>query len=203
MPPSALWSQTQEVSHLYPVYNTDGVATSGIKEWKTTTADATIVTDASEAVTWNAGWYVVTGNITLSKGAVCQGDVHLILADGTNPPTTVIAKDRTDDTDIASQLAGKQYVKIEEITLDDIKADAIAEITTAGQGIQNENLNNWINAAIHDINAAGTDTKEKVDDIKGQILDVIYFFLDGKAEGDAAGYQRAKDELPTDAEDAA
>ncbi|MCQ2328771.1 MAG: hypothetical protein MJZ59_05450 [Paludibacteraceae bacterium] len=78
------------------------------------------------------------------------------------------------------------------------KADAIAEIQTAGQGIQNTEMNNWINGAITDINAAGTDTKEKVDNIKTQILSMIQLFQDGKAEGDAAGYQRAQDELPTE-----
>lgn len=149
MPPSALWSQTQEVSHLYPVYNTDGVATSGIKEWKTTTADATIVADASEAVTWNAGWYVVTGNITLSKGAVCQGDVHLILADG----ATLTAK-------------------------------GFYEFPTRVPGIQVSGNDNSL-----------TIYAQSTGDQMGQLI--------ASGGGNAAGYQRAKDELPTDAEDAA
>ncbi|MCQ2304153.1 MAG: hypothetical protein MJZ97_04060 [Bacteroidales bacterium] len=42
-----------------------------------------IIMNASEQVTWSAGWYVVQGaDITLAKGAVCNGAVHLILADG-------------------------------------------------------------------------------------------------------------------------
>lgn len=83
MASTGLWAETQNVSYLYPVYNTDGVPTSGIKEWKTASVDATVVTDASEQVTWTAGWYVVTGtNVTLSKGAICAGNVNLILADG-------------------------------------------------------------------------------------------------------------------------
>ena len=81
MASTGLWAET--VDYLYPVYNTDGVPTSGIKEWKTASVDAIVVTDASEPVTWNAGWYVVTGtNVTLSKGAICAGNVNLILADG-------------------------------------------------------------------------------------------------------------------------
>ena len=85
MASTGMWAET--VDYLYPVYNTDGVPTSGIKEWKTASVDATVVTDASEQVTWGTTgtttWYVVTGaDVTLSKGAVCQGDVHLILADG-------------------------------------------------------------------------------------------------------------------------
>ena len=74
------------------------------------------------------------------------------------------------------------------------KADAVAEIQTAGQGIQNTEMNNWINGAITDINAAGTDTKEKVDNIKNQILSMIQLFQDGKAEGKA----EAQAELPTE-----
>ena len=48
------------------------------------TADnVSIIMNASEQATWNAGWYVVQGaDITLAKGAVCNGEVHLILADG-------------------------------------------------------------------------------------------------------------------------
>ena len=52
-----------------------------------TTVDAAVVTDADELVTWGAAgtttWYVVTGTeVTLSEGAICVGDVRLILADG-------------------------------------------------------------------------------------------------------------------------
>ncbi|MCQ2309434.1 MAG: carbohydrate-binding domain-containing protein [Bacteroidales bacterium] len=45
--------------------------------------NVSIIRNASEKVTWSAGWYVVQGaDITLAKGAVCNGEVHLILADG-------------------------------------------------------------------------------------------------------------------------
>ena len=40
------------------------------------------VTDSSTSVTWDNGWYYVTGNVTLSKGAVVNGKVSLILCDG-------------------------------------------------------------------------------------------------------------------------
>lgn len=81
-----LWAETQTVSYLYPVYNTDGVPTSGIKEWQTGVVEATVVEASSSSVYWGqygkSTWYVVTGNVTLSEGAICTGDVHLILADG-------------------------------------------------------------------------------------------------------------------------
>lgn len=77
---AGLWAQeTQKVSYLYPVYNTANDPTSGIKEWLTESVDATEVKDAGEVVTWKAGWYVVSGNVTFENGAVCEGAVHLIL----------------------------------------------------------------------------------------------------------------------------
>lgn len=92
MASTGLWAQeTQNVSYLYPVYNIDGVPTSGIKEWKTASVDATVVTDASEPVSWNAGWYVVLGNDVQTSGLSCpHGDVHLILADGAKLTTNVV-----------------------------------------------------------------------------------------------------------------
>ena len=85
MASTGMWAET--VDYLYPVYNTDGVPTSGIKEWKTASVDATVVEDAATPVTWGTAgettWYVVTGtDVTLSQGAICSGNVNLILADG-------------------------------------------------------------------------------------------------------------------------
>ncbi len=73
---------TQVVSYYYPVYNTDGVAASGIKEWKKASVEATKVKSSNSRITWNAGWYVVTGEVTLAQGVDCTGAVHLILANG-------------------------------------------------------------------------------------------------------------------------
>jgi len=72
-----------EISYQYPVYNDDD-ATKGIKEWKTSTAACEVITNSDTRVTWEAGWYVVNGNITISGGAVVNGEVHLILADDCN-----------------------------------------------------------------------------------------------------------------------
>ena len=66
---------------------------------------------------------------------------------------------------------------------EDAKVQAIANITNARQGIQNENLNRWIDGAIKDIQNGGPDATPGIDEIKNQILTVINFFKDGKAEG--------------------
>ena len=41
---------------------------------------ATVVT--SNSTTWNDGWYVVNGDVTINTRVTVIGDVHLILADG-------------------------------------------------------------------------------------------------------------------------
>ena len=84
MASTGLWAQERkEVSYLYPVYNTEDVPASGIKEWKTAERDADILTSSDSQVTLSNQWYVITGdNVTYAKGLVCKGNVNLILADG-------------------------------------------------------------------------------------------------------------------------
>ncbi|MCQ2313491.1 MAG: hypothetical protein MJZ84_08625, partial [Paludibacteraceae bacterium] len=74
------------VPYIAPVYNTEGDVTSGIARWDTLTcAEYKVVENATEAVTWGVAgdttWYVVKDTISLAKGAICAGDVRLILAD--------------------------------------------------------------------------------------------------------------------------
>ena len=81
---TGLWAQERkEVSYLYPVYNTEDVPASGIKEWATEEREAIILTGSDSQFTLSNQWYVITGdNVTYPKGLICNGDVHLILADG-------------------------------------------------------------------------------------------------------------------------
>ena len=68
---TALWAQT-----------IDNVAYIDAIGQPQTADNVNIIGNASEPVTWFAGWYVVQGaDITLTKGAVCNGAVNLILAD--------------------------------------------------------------------------------------------------------------------------
>ena len=61
------------------------------------TVDAIVVTDADEPVIWGTAgkttWYVCEGAILLKGGAICQGDVHLIICQGLLTATGI-----TDDT---------------------------------------------------------------------------------------------------------
>ena len=73
--------------YVYPVYNAPNDVIKGIEKWETGKVSAIEVTSSTEPVTWGeAGkttWYVVTSeDVTLSQGAICYGDVRLILADG-------------------------------------------------------------------------------------------------------------------------
>ncbi len=89
-----LWAETQTVPYRYPVYNIDGDATSGVKEWKDGSAEAIRIT-GSESVLGKAGtetWYYVdclefteiktdSISITIKNGLDIKGTVHLILCD--------------------------------------------------------------------------------------------------------------------------
>ena len=404
MASTTLWAETKNVSYRYPVYNTDGVPTSGIKEWKTAECTAIVLTSSSDKVTLYEPWYVITGtdDVQCYKGIVILGNVSLILADGAkltvtgdiskagiqvsgegnsltiygqdnqsgqlittgtsyaagiggekggsgsnitinggaitatggthaagigggdsgygsniiinggkvtanggnraagigggangkgsniiinggtvtakggdraagigggqlgsssnifiakdciikadnnDPPTTAITNT---GGDLASSLAGSQYVNIEidlnilkknaideinkaidgvtdedvhaiaekaitdinnatsegdintikEKALVDIaKAEAIAEILSASQGIKNTELNNWIDAAIKEIKIGSPDATPSIDDIKDQILYMINLFQNGKAEGksDVLGTMGTEQEGP-------
>ena len=46
------------------------------------TENCTVVESNTEAVTWNAGWYVVNSTVTISEPVTVNGAVNLILADG-------------------------------------------------------------------------------------------------------------------------
>lgn len=65
---------------------------------------------------------------------------------------------------------------------EDAKVQTIADITNARQGIQNENLNKWIDGAIKDIQNGGPDATPGIDEIKEEVLNLIHFFKEGKAE---------------------
>ena len=51
-------------------------------EWKTSTQNNyTPITESSKPTTWNGGWYVVNGAVTIGSRVTVSGEVHLILAD--------------------------------------------------------------------------------------------------------------------------
>lgn len=55
----------------------------GVVVYSTQTASGCVpVTDSSGEVTWDAGWYVVNGAVSISEPITVNGDVNLILADG-------------------------------------------------------------------------------------------------------------------------
>ena len=50
--------------------------------YESKTETCTLVENSAEAVTWTAGWYAVSGTVTISEPITVNGEVHLILADG-------------------------------------------------------------------------------------------------------------------------
>ena len=50
--------------------------------YESKTETCTLVENSAEAVTWTAGWYAVSGNVTISEPITVTGAVNLILTDG-------------------------------------------------------------------------------------------------------------------------
>ena len=78
----------------------DGVSyldASGVTQ---TCATATEVTDSDSEVTWNAGWYVVQGTVTISSNVTVKGDVHLILADNCSLTSKTIRVKASDNASL-------------------------------------------------------------------------------------------------------
>ena len=50
--------------------------------YESKTETCTLVENSAEAVTWTAGWYAVSGTVTISEPITVSGEVNLILADG-------------------------------------------------------------------------------------------------------------------------
>ncbi len=50
--------------------------------YESKTETCTLVENSAEAVTWTAGWYAVSGTVTIDQPITVTGAVHLILTDG-------------------------------------------------------------------------------------------------------------------------
>ena len=51
---------------------------------KTADQDPVVVANSDADVTWNAGWYTVSGDVTITGNVTLGADTHLILQDGAN-----------------------------------------------------------------------------------------------------------------------
>ena len=50
--------------------------------YESKTETCTLVENSAEAVTWTAGWYAVSGTVTIDQPITVTGAVNLILTDG-------------------------------------------------------------------------------------------------------------------------
>ena len=67
-----------EVSADYQEASWDGSQVT----YESKTETCTLVENSAEAVTWTAGWYAVSGTVTIDQPITVSGDVSLILTDG-------------------------------------------------------------------------------------------------------------------------
>ncbi len=69
-------AETVSVSYQEASWNGSEVTYTGKTE------NCTSVESSTEAVTWNAGWYVINSTVTISEPITVSGEVNLILGDG-------------------------------------------------------------------------------------------------------------------------
>ncbi len=102
-------------------------------------------------------------------------------------------KDVTDEDilTIASQAKTAINAASTEETVNSIKTftltkiNALVLIQTARQGIQNEEINSWIDGAFNDIKNGGPDATPGIDEIREKIMAIIKSVQIGKEEGKA------------------
>ena len=113
------------------------------------------------------------------KDAVAE--IELAIEGVTDEDILAIAEKAKQDINAAKTEEAINSIK----TFATAKINALALIQTTRQGIQNEEINKWIDGAFNDIKNGGPDATPGIDEIKNQILTVIKFFKEGKAEAKA------------------
>ena len=108
-------------------------------------------------------------------------EIDYAIKDVTDEDILTIASQAKTDINAASAEKDVNSFKTFALT----KINALVQIQTTRQGIQNEEINSWIDGAFNDIKNGGPDATPGIDEIKDQILTVIKFFKEGKAEAKA------------------
>ena len=101
----AVTAHAEEVTGVTYLYYADQAAAIA-QTPSTGTANCTKVEASSEVVTWNSGWYVVNGDVTISARVDIVGEVNLILADGATLTTTACINTNSATLNIYGQTLG-------------------------------------------------------------------------------------------------
>ncbi|MCQ2324275.1 MAG: hypothetical protein MJZ53_05435 [Paludibacteraceae bacterium] len=97
--------------------------------------------------------------------------------------TDILGVANTAETQIGEAATEEVVTSIKTFAL--TKINALVLIQTARQGIQNEEINKWIDAAFNDILRGGPDATPGIDEIREKIMTVITSVQIGKEEGQA------------------
>lgn len=108
-------------------------------------------------------------------------EIDYAIKDVTDEDILTVAEKAKQDINAAKTEEDVNSLKTFALT----KINALDLIQTTRQGIQNEEINSWIDGAFNDIKNGGPDATPGIDEIKNQILTVIKFFKEGKAEAKA------------------
>ncbi|MCQ2286237.1 MAG: DUF1542 domain-containing protein [Bacteroidales bacterium] len=126
----------------------------------------------------------ITDNQSLpEEQAKAIDEIDLAIVGVTDEDILAIAEKAKQDINAAKTEEAVNSIKTFALT----KINALVLIQTARQGIQNEEINKWIDAAFNDILRGGPDATPGIDEIRDKIMTVITSVQIGKEEGKAEG----------------
>lgn len=108
-------------------------------------------------------------------------EIELAIVGVTNTDILAIAEKVKQDINAAATEEAVNSIKTFALT----KINALVLIQTTRQGIQNEEINKWIDADFNDILRGGPDATPGIDEIREKIMTVITSVQIGKEEGQA------------------
>ncbi|MCQ2075614.1 MAG: hypothetical protein MJZ20_01065 [Bacteroidaceae bacterium] len=108
-------------------------------------------------------------------------EIELAIENVTDEDILAIAEKAKQDINAAATEEVVISIKTFALT----KINALVLIQTTRQGIQNEEINSWIDGAFNDIKTGGPDATPGIDEIREKIMAIIKSVQIGKEEGKA------------------
>ena len=108
-------------------------------------------------------------------------EIDLAITDVTDEDILAISEKAKQDINAAKTEEDVNSIETFALT----KINALVLIQTTRQGIQNEEINSWIDGAFNDIKNGGPDATPGIDEIKEKIMAIIKSVQIGKAEAKA------------------
>ena len=145
-------------------------------------ADITDVSDGTKSdQKANIRLYIIDTQSLPEKQADAITEIDDAIEDVTDEDILAVAEKAKQDINAAKTEEAVNSIETFALT----KINALVLIQTTRQGIQNEEINSWIDGAFNDIKNGGLDATPGIDEIKEKIMAIIKSVQIGKAEAKA------------------